>query len=57
MEKTIKYARFYCKHCGTIENIPDNLDGIKIKDLTKVYCPRCLAKNKNRKMIRIKDEN
>ncbi len=47
-------AAYRCKHCKTTETIPYNEFGIKTQELTAVYCPKCSAKGKKRKMVRQK---
>jgi hypothetical protein len=47
---------YFCRFCGTIETIPENLDGIKLNQITKVICPKCLAKGKHHKMYKILKE-
>jgi len=41
-----KKQQFICKKCEAIEFIPENMNGIKLKDITVVYCPNCKRKTK-----------
>ena len=45
--KQIRHLKFYCKYCKTIEIIPEYEYG---KLITALYCPKCMAKKKMRKM-------
>jgi len=49
---TKKSTIWLCKHCKTLESIPDNEFGIRTEEITVVYCPSCLAKGKQRKMVK-----
>lgn len=57
MRKKVRENRYYCRHCKTEECIPDELDNISLEDITKVFCPRCLAKGKKRKMVKVINGN
>jgi len=55
----MKSQHYFCRKCGTIEIIPENQDGIKLKEITKVICPICKAKKKGHryKMYKLKEDN
>lgn len=55
-EKRTKSTNYYCKKCGTIETIPDNLDGIDTEDCVKILCPKCMAKGSKRRMYKVKEK-
>jgi len=44
---------YHCKHCKTIEFIPEGEFGIKTENLKAVYCPFVKCINKRRKMEKI----
>jgi len=50
-----KYQTYYCKHCETMEYIPENQDKIKLSQITAVYCSMCAAQGKQRKMRKVKE--
>ena len=46
-----KRGKYYiCKKCKTIEFIPDKEFGIRTKNITAVYCPKCMCKGHKYKM-------
>jgi len=48
-----KYQTWWCKYCGTYEDIRDNEDNIKLEEITAVFCPVCSCKGHKRKMNKV----
>jgi len=46
----MKSQAYICKKCKTTETIMDRQDGIRLTEITCVYCPICAAKGRKRKM-------
>jgi len=55
--KVPKTQSYLCKKCETTQTITDREDGLKLKDITKVYCPICFAHGSKRLMRKIEYEN
>lgn len=50
-------VEYYCRHCGTVEFIPKNMD--VMVDPAKncnLLCPKCQAQKKRRKMFKVKND-
>jgi len=55
MKNKNKYQTFWCRFCGTSEDIKDDEDNIKLEEVTAVYCSVCACKGYKRKMLKVKE--
>jgi hypothetical protein len=51
-----KSQTYFCRFCGFQTIISENLDKIKLNQITKVICPKCSVYGKTRTMHKILGE-